>query len=134
MTGIKEFNLKTCRENSKKFVRYKEGANMYSVGISKFQEIAKEAKAIYKINQMVLVNTEIVEAVEEKVLLNIPALMGIYLLQMQNVEAGSPIPILPLESTSGTASLAISMELDENELLDIDSCWQYLGRRVHSGK
>lgn len=61
MTGTKEFSLKTSRENSKKFVRYKEGANMYSVGISKFQEIAKEAKAIYKINQMVLVNTEILD-------------------------------------------------------------------------
>lgn len=44
-------------EKNKKFVRYREGANLYSMGISKFQKLAKEAKAIYKINQMVLVNT-----------------------------------------------------------------------------
>lgn len=56
-----EFNLKKVREKNKKFVRYKDGAEIYSMGISKFQELAKEAKAIYKINQMVLVNTEILD-------------------------------------------------------------------------
>ena len=33
---------------------------------SKFQEIAKEAGAIYKINQMVLVNTEILDSYLEQ--------------------------------------------------------------------
>lgn len=47
--------------NNKKFVRFKEGANIYSMGITKFQEIAKKAKACYKIGQMVLVNTEILD-------------------------------------------------------------------------
>lgn len=56
-----EFNLKKVREKNKKFVRYKDGAEIYSMGISKFQELAKEAKAIYKIKQMVLVNTEILD-------------------------------------------------------------------------
>ncbi len=46
---------------SRKFVRYKEGAEMYGMGLSKFQEIAKEAHATYKINQLVLVNTEILD-------------------------------------------------------------------------
>lgn len=45
----------------RKFVRYKEGAEMYGMGLSKFQEIAKEARATYKLKQLVLVNTEILE-------------------------------------------------------------------------
>ena len=47
--------------NNKKFVRYKDGANMYSMGLTKFQELAKEAKACYKLGQLVLVNTEILD-------------------------------------------------------------------------
>ena len=35
----------------RKFVRYKEGAEMYGMGLSKFQELAKEAHATYKLNQ-----------------------------------------------------------------------------------
>ena len=41
---------------AKKFVRYEEGAKKYSMGLSKFQILAKEAKAIYKIDKVVLVN------------------------------------------------------------------------------
>lgn len=47
--------------NAKKFVRYKEGAEKYSMGISKFMELAKEAKAVYKVDKIVLVNCEIFE-------------------------------------------------------------------------
>ncbi len=47
--------------NRKKFVRYKEGAEMYSMGITKFQELAKDAKACYKVKQMVLVNVELID-------------------------------------------------------------------------
>ena len=36
------------------------------MGMSKFQEIAKEAGVIYKINQMVLVNTEILDSYLEQ--------------------------------------------------------------------
>ena len=47
--------------NNKKFVRYKDGAKMYSMGLTKFQELAKGAKACYKLGQLVLVNTEILD-------------------------------------------------------------------------
>ena len=45
----------------KKFVRYKEGAERYSMGLHTFQELAKEAAAIYRVRRVVLVNTEIFE-------------------------------------------------------------------------
>lgn len=45
----------------KRFVRYKEGCEMYSMGMNKFCTLAKEAKAIYKIGKLVLVNTELFE-------------------------------------------------------------------------
>ena len=34
---------------------------MYCMGLTKFQQLAKDAKACYKIGQMVLVNTEILD-------------------------------------------------------------------------
>ena len=45
----------------KKFVRYKEGAERYSMGLHTFQELAKEAGAIQRVRRVVLVNTEIFE-------------------------------------------------------------------------
>lgn len=45
----------------KKFVKYEEGAAMFSMGIHSFMELAREAKAIYRIRRIVLVNTEIIE-------------------------------------------------------------------------
>ena len=53
-------------KNSKKFVRYQEGAEKYSIGLTKFQELAKEANAIYKVDKIVLVNCEIFEQYLEK--------------------------------------------------------------------
>ena len=47
--------------NRKKFVRYKEGAELYSMCQSKFERMAKEAKAIYKVDKVVLVNCDIFE-------------------------------------------------------------------------
>lgn len=47
--------------NKKRFVRYKEGAEMYSMCQSKFEQIAKDAKAIYKVDKLVLVNCDIFE-------------------------------------------------------------------------
>lgn len=44
-----------------KFVRYKDGAMLYGMGLSKFQQIAREAKATYKVDKIVLVNTEILD-------------------------------------------------------------------------
>lgn len=47
--------------NMDKFVRYSEGAQMYHMSVSKFMQVAKDAKACYKLNQMVLVSTEIID-------------------------------------------------------------------------
>lgn len=47
--------------NQKRFVRYKEGAELYSMCQSKFEQMAKEAGAIYKLNKLVLVNCDIFE-------------------------------------------------------------------------
>ena len=54
------------KRNMQKFVRYAEGAKMYSMGLSKFQELAKDAKACYKVGQLVLVNTEILDEYMEQ--------------------------------------------------------------------
>ena len=45
----------------KKFVRYAEGAQLYSLGLHTFQEIAKEANAVYRVKRCILVNTEKVD-------------------------------------------------------------------------
>ena len=45
----------------KRFVRYKEGAERYSIGLTKFQALAKEAKAVYKVYGIVLVNCDLFE-------------------------------------------------------------------------
>lgn len=45
----------------KKFVKYEEGAAMFSMGLHSFMDLAKEAKAVYRIRRIVLVNTEIIE-------------------------------------------------------------------------
>lgn len=49
------------RENRKKFVRYEEGAMLYSMGLHTFQQLAKEAGAIYRIKRIVLVNLDVFE-------------------------------------------------------------------------
>lgn len=58
---MSSFSYKEAEGRKKKFIRYKDGSELYSMGITKFQEIAKKAGAVYKINQMVLVNTEILD-------------------------------------------------------------------------
>ena len=60
---------KECSERIreiKKFVRYPDGAKMYSMGLTKFEGLAKKAKACYKIGQLVLVNTEILDEYLER--------------------------------------------------------------------
>ena len=56
-------HTKTYQEFKKngntKFVRYSEGAEMYHMSVSKFMQMAKNAKAIYKLGQLVLVNLKI---------------------------------------------------------------------------
>ena len=53
---------KNATVNRKKFVRYKEGAELYSMCQSKFERMAKDAKAIYKVDKLVLVNCDLFEA------------------------------------------------------------------------
>lgn len=43
---------------AKRFVRYNEGAELYSMGVSKFKQLAHEANAVYKVDKIALVNTE----------------------------------------------------------------------------
>lgn len=52
---------KTKKTNNKRFVRYPEGAEMYSMSLSKFQQLAKDAKACYNMNRLVLVNLDILD-------------------------------------------------------------------------
>lgn len=47
--------------DEKKFVRYQDGAEIYSISVRKFQDLAKDAGAIYKVGKMVLVNCEILD-------------------------------------------------------------------------
>ena len=49
------------QSGKKKFVRYAEGAQLYSLGLHTFQEIAKEANAVYRVKRCILVNTEKVD-------------------------------------------------------------------------
>ena len=48
--------------NKKKFIRYQEGAEIYSMSLRKFQDLAKDADAIYKVGKMVLVSCEKLDA------------------------------------------------------------------------
>lgn len=59
--GYRRKSSETTNQYVKKFVRYKEGAEKYSLGITKFQILAKEAKAVYKIDGVALVNCELFE-------------------------------------------------------------------------
>lgn len=45
---IKELE-KLIQAGKKKFVRYAEGAALYSMGLHTFQDLAKEAKAVYHV-------------------------------------------------------------------------------------
>ena len=52
---------KMLQYGRKKFVRYDEGAKIYSMGLHTFQDLAKDAGAVYRIKGIVLVNTELVD-------------------------------------------------------------------------
>lgn len=45
----------------RKFVRYKEGAKMYSMSQSKFEKLARDAGATYKVDKIVLVKCDILD-------------------------------------------------------------------------
>lgn len=46
--GYARKDVEKTKKIAKKFVRYQEGSELYSIGLTKFQELAKEAKAVYK--------------------------------------------------------------------------------------
>ena len=52
---------KMLQYGRKKFVRYDEGAELYLMGLHTFQNLAKDAGAVYRIKGIVLVNTELVD-------------------------------------------------------------------------
>lgn len=46
----------------KKFVRYKDGAELYSLSKNQFRKLAEEAQAIYRWgDKVVLINTQIID-------------------------------------------------------------------------
>ena len=53
--GYARKDVEKTKKIAKKFVRYQEGAELYSIGLT------KEAKAVYKIDKVALVNCEIFE-------------------------------------------------------------------------
>lgn len=59
--GYSRQNVAETKKYAKNFVRYKEGAERYSLGLTKFQVLAKEAKSVYKIDGVALVNCELFE-------------------------------------------------------------------------
>ncbi len=50
-----------AKDMKKSFLRYKEGADYYSMSQTKFMSMAKDAGACYKIDKLVLVNCDIFE-------------------------------------------------------------------------
>jgi len=46
---------------SKKFMRLKEAAEYYSISVGKVRQLAQEGEAVYKIDKVVLVNTELLD-------------------------------------------------------------------------
>lgn len=46
------------KKGKKKYVRYQEGAELYSVGLHTFEKLAKDARATRKVRGVVLCNTE----------------------------------------------------------------------------
>lgn len=54
----KKEQVQRTRAYAKRYVRYKEGADMYSIGLTKFQELAKEAHATIKVDKLVLVDCQ----------------------------------------------------------------------------
>lgn len=44
------------KSGQKKFVRYEEGALIYSLGLNTFKQLARDAGAVYRVKRCVLVN------------------------------------------------------------------------------
>lgn len=53
-----DISTEFMKSGRKKWVRYKEGAELYSLGYHTFMKLAREAGAVYHINRIALVNTD----------------------------------------------------------------------------
>ena len=61
----KKLFLRLCfgmQLGDKKFIRYKDGAFLYSMSQREFYKLAHNADAVYKLNKMALVNVEKVDS------------------------------------------------------------------------
>lgn len=56
----------TKTENQVRFLRYREGADVYGMSQSSFEKLAKEAGAVYKVGKMALVRVDILDAYLEQ--------------------------------------------------------------------
>ena len=52
---------KLVQVGRKKFVRYEEGAMLYSMGVHTFQQLAKDARSVYHVKRIVLVNLDLID-------------------------------------------------------------------------
>ena len=59
--GYARKDVEKTKASSRKFVRYQEGAERYSLGLTKFKELTIDAGAVYKVGKVALVNCEIFE-------------------------------------------------------------------------
>jgi len=59
LMGCKREDVERTAVMAKKYVRLKEGAERYSMGLNKFRDLAREAKAIYKVDKLVLINCDL---------------------------------------------------------------------------
>ena len=51
----------TRKNVDRKYIRYKEGAELYGIGLTKFQALAHEAHAVCKIDGIALVDCSIMD-------------------------------------------------------------------------
>jgi L-fucose mutarotase/ribose pyranase (RbsD/FucU family) len=54
--GHKRTDVEVTKKMAKKFVRYEEGAELYSIGRTRFMQYAHEAHAVIKIDNICLVD------------------------------------------------------------------------------
>ena len=52
---------KIVKGGRKKFVRYEEDAMLYTMGIHTFQQLAKDARALYHVKRIVLDNLDLID-------------------------------------------------------------------------
>ena len=60
-----------AKVNTKNFIRYDEGAERYSMSKHSFMKLAQDARAVYKINRITLVNVKIFESASSSTIMTI---------------------------------------------------------------